>query len=1153
MEFWKKRKIETFKREYKYLTEFTQEELIYEKVKCAIDSTYVIETYFYIFDQTKNNGKGEIIPFILFPFQKDLIASYEKNRFNITNKYRQAGISTVTCAWLASYIAFNSNRSVAIVANKLETARDELMKDVTDFIDMLPPFLHPQISGKDAANHKRYLNGSQVKAFATNSLRGYTPTFLFWDEAAWCDNGEMFWTGTLPTLSTGGNAALVSCVVGDTAVWTNKGLEKIEEIVDKKQTKGYKTKKYLVLGKEKLREGNIMFNNGFNKTKIIKNEYTDIECTLNHKLWGYSNINGHVDYIKASSFKTGDYVTLQFGMEIFGNIDEIRYIPKYNNGFDYFNYLINNEIIDIVSIFLQKGVLIKIPTSNDVDQHVLEFKNLNDEQYNIIIKFIKSFRKKNNTLFISEDKKEIKCSIQMLNNILFNMGLYYEEKYDTITNRTIPKLLRRLKKEYIVRLIKKWIYFYDKKEINEKSFLIKHRSIILLKQFQQILLNYGILSKITNKTLDDKINLLNIYVLTVECDYNKFIYDETYKPINNQLIPMGIVEKINNILIKYDIDLPFNNYDRIYLLNIINKLEDILTDNDKSELSKYISPNTYWSIITDIKSNKNITYDFSLSDNEDDNWAHSVIYNGILGHQTPNGLDPVFYKTYNNAKNGTSEFNANELHWYYDPRYSIDLSWKKKNADGNEIIIKETNKNKYKKLLEDGFKPTSPWYEAMASKFNYDKKKIAQELECVTGDTLITIKNNETGLIEKIQIEALYERLGNNKYSVLNNNNEFVIFDGIHRKQVNSTIKIIIDSKTIETTESHILIGLYSEISAINLKINDLIQTENGFEKIIDIININEEKYVYDLINVGIDSLYLTNGIVSHNCSFLGSGNNFIDEENIKRIEDTQIKDPIRMEYDDFFWIWEDPIKDESYVMTVDVSTGASDDYSTIIILKQHETHLEQVAEFKHKVSPDTLGVIANDYGIRYNNAFAIVDITGGIGAMTMKTMLELGYTNVHYTVSRHEPTKEKLTDYVKEDDNGKTLVPGFVISTSNRGMILTEMKRAIESNEVEIKSYRLVSEFKTFISTSNVRVADHRRSFNDDLVIALAMGIYVFSYDIKSVGMSVERTKKMLEAITNTITDNSSGDSMSSNNGYNINPSNPYAAHSWLFRGLNK
>jgi len=393
--------------------------------------------------------------------------------------------------------------------------------------------------------------------------------------------------------------------------------------------------------------------------------------------------------------------------------------------------------------------------------------------------------------------------------------------------------------------------------------------------------------------------------------------------------------------------------------------------------------------------------------------------------------------------------------------------------------------------------------------------------------------------------------LVNNKYSVLNDKNEFVNFDGITRKKVNNTIKIVTDKQILETTESHILIGISGEIHVNELKINDSILTENGFETIKEIHNITENKYVYDLINVGSDSLYLTNGIVSHNCSFLGSGNNFIDEVNIKRIEDTQIKDPIRMEYDDFFWIWEDPINDKGYVMTVDVSTGAGDDFSTIIILKQHETHLEQVAEFKHKVSPDALGIIANDYGRRYNNAFAIVDITGGIGAMTMKVMLDLGYTNVHYTVSRHEPTKEKLSEYVREDENGKTLVPGFIITSGNRGMVLTEMKRAIEANEIEIKSYRMVSEFKTFITTTNSRIADHRRSFNDDLIIALAMGIYVFSYDIRSVGMSAEKTKKMLESITTNISNNSTGDSKTNNAQITINPSNPYVAHNWLFKGL--
>jgi hypothetical protein len=85
-----------------------------------------------------------IVPFKLFPMQKDLIQTYLDEKFVVANKYRQAGISTTTCAYIAWYVMFNKNRQVAIVADKLETARDELMSDVVEFIDNCPEWLRPK-------------------------------------------------------------------------------------------------------------------------------------------------------------------------------------------------------------------------------------------------------------------------------------------------------------------------------------------------------------------------------------------------------------------------------------------------------------------------------------------------------------------------------------------------------------------------------------------------------------------------------------------------------------------------------------------------------------------------------------------------------------------------------------------------------------------------------------------------------------------------------------------------------------------------------------------------------------------------------------------------------------------------------------------------
>lgn len=42
-------------------------------------------------------------------------------------------------------------------------------------------------------------------------------------------------------------------------------------------------------------------------------------------------------------------------------------------------------------------------------------------------------------------------------------------------------------------------------------------------------------------------------------------------------------------------------------------------------------------------------------------------------------------------------------------------------------------------------------------------------------------------------------------------------------------------------------------------------------------------------------------------------------------------------------WIWEDPIEGEEYVMAIDVSSGFSDDNSTINILKLNQITTEKI------------------------------------------------------------------------------------------------------------------------------------------------------------------------------------------------------------------
>lgn len=319
-------------------------------------------------------------------------------------------------------------------------------------------------------------------------------------------------------------------------------------------------------------------------------------------------------------------------------------------------------------------------------------------------------------------------------------------------------------------------------------------------------------------------------------------------------------------------------------------------------------------------------------------------------------------------------------------------------------------------------------------------------------------------------------------------------------------------------------------------------------------------------------------------CSFLGSGDNFIAEEYLKRIQDNEVKTPIRQEYlDKNMWIWEDPIAGEDYIMAIDASPGHGEDNSTINMLKTVEVieekvitkngktkkvkikrhKVEQVAEYYGKVTPQMLSEIAYQYGKRYYDAYCVVDITGGYGVQTVEKLLEIGYENVHYAEVSHKPSRDRLQGYIKKGQKimpdgavvNVDLIPGFFIG-NNRPSVLLEMQRAIHLEDIIIRSVRLLNELKTFVTVAGNRVADHKRSFHDDSIMGLAIGLYVLNFDMARFKQNKGVTEKMLNAIitNNDITERIKKDKakpMISPN--SISPLNPYIANSWLFDGLNR
>jgi len=198
----------------------TKEQALIEYAKCVRNTPYALRTYL----QTYDNTQSKYVPLDLFADQIQLVEDYDNYEENIALKYRQAGVSTVTAAWSSKKLVFAKKEKpekILIIANKLDTSV-EFANKIKQFTEQWPAWMGVTFSTeKNAARHWKLSNGCEVKAVATSNdaLRGYTPTVLIFDEAAYIEAGDDFWAACMASLSTGGKVIVISTPNGYDAIY----------------------------------------------------------------------------------------------------------------------------------------------------------------------------------------------------------------------------------------------------------------------------------------------------------------------------------------------------------------------------------------------------------------------------------------------------------------------------------------------------------------------------------------------------------------------------------------------------------------------------------------------------------------------------------------------------------------------------------------------------------------------------------------------------------------------------------------------------------------------------------------------------------------------------------------------------------------------
>ena len=209
---------------------------------------------------------------------------------------------------------------------------------------------------------------------------------------------------------------------------------------------------------------------------------------------------------------------------------------------------------------------------------------------------------------------------------------------------------------------------------------------------------------------------------------------------------------------------------------------------------------------------------------------------------------------------------------------------------------------------------------------------------------------------------------------------------------------------------------------------------------------------------------------------FLGSSMQLLTASTMARLTyDT----PIRIFKDQYtgILIYKEPVKDHSYVMTVDVSRGRHLDSSAFIIFDVTEAPFTIVATYNNnEVSPMMYGSICHKLAKDYNEAYVLVEIND-IGAQVADNIYyEFEYENMFWTKSGDILGKKGADPY-----------PGIRTTKKTKRIGCANLKDVVEKGQLIINDYKLIAELSTFVQ-SKAGSYEADEGFHDDMVMCAVL-----------------------------------------------------------------
>jgi hypothetical protein len=446
--------------------------------------------------------------------------------------------------------------------------------------------------------------------------------------------------------------------------------------------------------------------------------------------------------------------------------------------------------------------------------------------------------------------------------------------------------------------------------------------------------------------------------------------------------------------------------------------------------------------------------------------------------------------------NGVISHNCNMLSEFWSSVYPIISSSKK-----SKIIVASTPKDTsglLYKLYDGSVKGTNNWAHMKVlwsdvpgrdEKWKNetisalgDVGTFRREFECVTGETLLTIlNNNETS---SITIEELY-KLNKNGIKVLTPSG-FKNFNGI-QKLKKECLELVLKTTSLKCSTNHKILTKSGNFKFSNeLTVGEFIKTSNGYD---EIVKIQDSGFldVYDLLNVETKQYY-TNDIVSHNCTFDEVGESAIDEGLFDDMRKYTME-PMYIFENGCYLLWEKPNPERLYVAGVDIAEGVGKDATVIQVLDITEpTRIKQVAIYhNNKISPSEFTPKLREILQHWGDPLAMIE-RNGCGAQVVDNLKrEFSYDNI-------------VNWGINKVANKKSMQHGLVSHTNTKYTGVMNQRYWVNTMRcVQINDINTVLDMKDFIRNKSGHWSA-KNGANDDRVMALVWALMILHEDIAPV-----------------------------------------------------